>query len=119
MKRRTKTVLASVALLLVLAGAGLGLYAYLGVYLGAESGPNNEFSLRYYRSFNPFRMYWSTPGGTACEPRWIRLYDKSGNKLHELYTTSCALEMPVNWLDGQVVLPDGNTVWALPDGGGP
>lgn len=114
MKKYTKAVLAAITLLLIFVGAGLWFYTYRGVYLGAEDSPNSEYSLRYYSSFNPFRMLWSMPGDSACTPRWVRLYDKSENKLKELYTTSCELEMPANWLDKQVVLPDGKTVWGLP-----
>lgn len=117
MKWSIKPVLASIALLLILAGAGLGLYAYQGTLLGSENSPNGEFTIRYYRSFNPFRIIWSMPGSSACEPRWVRLYDKSDTKLYEHYTTSCSLEMQVNWLDRQVVLPDGTTIWELPRAG--
>ena len=115
--KKLKIVLVSVLLLLILTGTGLSLYAYRGVYLGSENSPNNNYSLRYYSSFNPFKIFWSMPGGSACEPRWIRLYDKSETKLNELYTTSCALEMQAHWIEKQVILPDGNTIWELPSSG--
>lgn len=62
--------------LLLLAGSSLALYAYAGAYLGEESSPNHQYTLRYYRSLNPFKVVWSVPGDSACQPRWIRLYDK-------------------------------------------
>lgn len=93
---------------------GLGVYTYRGIFLGEEYSPNKEYLLRYYSSFDPFSMYWSMPGGTACKRRWVRLYNKEGNKLNEIYTTDCALENQAQWLDTELILPDGNTVWVLP-----
>lgn len=112
---KLKILLSSVFVSLILAGVVLGVLAYRGVYLGAENSPDNKYTLRYYRSHNYFKLFWSMPGGPACEPRWIRLYDGAETKLNELYTTSCALEMSVSWLDKQVILPDGSTIWELPD----
>jgi len=116
-RRKLKFFLVSGSLLLMLAGAGISIFAYRGVYLGTEISPNKKYSLHYYRSYNPFRMFWSMPGGSACEPRWVRLYGVSEKKLNELYTTSCALEMQATWLDKQVILPDGDTIWELPGSG--
>lgn len=105
------------ALLLVVAVAGWVLYAYYPSYLGEEHSPNKEYTLRYYSYFEPFKIYWSMPGGSSCKPALIRLYDKSGTKLNELHTTDCSLEMQVYWIDQKVFLPDGDTMWDLPSSG--
>ena len=112
--KKVKNILIFFALLLVLAATGLGIYAYRGSYLGEEYSPNKEYTLRYDSSINPFKMYWSMPGDSACRPMWVRLYDQSGAKLNELYTTSCELGMRASWYDQQVTLRDGNTMWDLP-----
>ena len=112
-RKKLKLALVSGLLLLITVSASLGIHAYRGTYLGSEDSPNKKYSIRYYSSFNPFRMFWSMPGGSACEPRWVRLYDNAETKLQEVYTTSCALEMEVNWLGKQVILPDGKTIWQL------
>ena len=100
--------------IVVFAGIGLGVYVYRGIFLGEEYSPNKAYSLRYYSSFNIFHMEWSMPGDSACKPRWVRLYDKNGTKLNELYSSDCALENQVHWLDTEIILPDGVTVWRLP-----
>lgn len=114
MQKKIKIGMLSAILLLITMSLCLGIFMYRGVYLGEERSPNKEFFLRYYSSINPLKMFWSMPGGSSCKPRWLRLYDKSGDKLNELYTTDCALEMPVNWLGSEIILPDGNTLWTLP-----
>jgi hypothetical protein len=73
------------------------------------------FTLHYYKSFNPFRMVWSMPGDTMCTPEWIRLYNRNGDKINELYTTNCKREMEPHWHEDQVILPDGLTTWKLPE----
>ena len=109
-KRGILTILA----VLIIPGIGLGIYAYRGTYLGGETSPNNNFILRYYSSINPFKMHWSMPGGSSCKPAWLRLYDKSGKKLKELYTTDCSFEGKTHWLDNELLLPDGKTILKLP-----
>lgn len=99
---------------IVVIAAGAGLHLYLGSYLGEDHSPDQKYMLRYYSSDNPFKTSWSMPGGSSCDPRWVRLYDRQGRKLNEIYTNDCALENPVTWLEGKVVLPDGETVWDLP-----
>jgi hypothetical protein len=89
--------------------------AYRGTYLGEQQRPDEMFSLHYYKSFNPFQMVWSMPGDTACTPEWVRLYNRDGEKLNELYTTNCKREMEPHWLEDQVILPDGETIWRLPE----
>lgn len=116
--KKFKIGILAIILILVITLVSLGIYTYRGSYLGEESSPNKAYSLRYYSTINPLKMFWSMPGGSSCKPRWIRLYDKSGAKLNELYTTDCALEMPINWLDKELILPDGNTIWNLPGSGG-
>lgn len=91
--------------------AGVGLDIYLGNYLREERSPDQEHVLRYDSATDSFNLTWSLPGKSDCTPRWIRLYDRHGKKLNEMYTTDCALENPVIWLEGEVVLPDGKTVW--------
>lgn len=88
--------------------------AYRGQYLAQESSPTGEYTLKYYSSFNPFKIQWTMPGDSSCKPRWVRLYNKNGDKLNELYSNDCAIEMQVSWFDDQVVLPDGETIWPLP-----
>jgi hypothetical protein len=87
---------------------------YRGTYLGEQPHPQGGFSLRYYKSYNPFQMVWSMPGDSACTPEWVRLYNRDGEKLNELYSTNCKRGMEPHWLEGQVILPDGETIWSLP-----
>lgn len=114
MKTIPKNYLKYLLIALILAIMVTGFLAYHGQYLGQEKSPNGMYTLKYYSSFNPFKMQWSMPGSSSCKPRWIRLYDKQGNKLKELFTTECEMEMPVRWLDKQAILPDGKTIWQLP-----
>lgn len=111
---KMKTGLLILFLVLGSIAAGLSVIMNSGVFLGEEFSPDRAYSLRYYRSFNPFRMIWRMPGSSVCKPRWIRLYDKDGTQLNELSTTDCAFENPTYWFHDEVVLPDGVTVWRLP-----
>jgi hypothetical protein len=99
---------------LLLGGSLVALQAYRGTLTGEEHSPDGAFSLRYYQSFNPFKIEWSMPGGSACKPFWIRLYSKDDEKVKELYTTNCQMEMDPLWSENEVFLPDGETVWSLP-----
>ncbi len=101
-------------ILLLLTGLLLVLRAYFGVYLGENRSPDGKFTIRYYDSPNPFRMKWSMPGDSACSPVWVRLYNKDGDKLNEMYTTNCQLGMDPFWSGNQVFLPDDETGWELP-----
>ncbi len=87
--------------------------AYRGNYIGQENHPNGDFSLRYYSTFNPFKMEWSMPGGSSCKPRWVRLYNREGSKLNEVLLTDCDMEMEAQWVENQVILPDTETIWDL------
>lgn len=102
-------------LVLLLGGLVVAVQVYRGTYMGEESSPDGRFSLRYYKTFHVFKMVWSMPGDSACTPEWIRLYSKDGEKLNELYTTSCSREMGPLWNESEVFLPDGVTVWKLPE----
>jgi hypothetical protein len=93
----------------------LSVKAYRGTLIGEHRSPDGAFSLRYYESFNLFEIVWSMPGDSACEPRWVRLFDKADHKLKEIYTTSCNLENRPRWLETELILPDGETIWKLPD----
>lgn len=89
--------------------------AYRGTYLGEQQRPDGMFSLHYYKSFNPFQITWSMPGDTACTPEWVRLYNREDEKLNELYTTNCKREIEPHWFEDHVILPDGETIWRLPE----
>lgn len=109
-----KKLVLTIVIILLLIAIGLSTFAYIGSYIGEEKSPDQNYTLKYFKSFNPLKIYWSMPGGKACEPRWIRLYDQTNKKLNQLYTTSCELEMQVTWTNNQVFLPDGKTIWPLP-----
>jgi hypothetical protein len=113
-QRHFLRVLLLAAVLVISGGLLLALLAYQGTYLGEQQSPDGMYSLRYYKSFNPFVMVWSMPGDTACTPEWVRLYSKAGEKLNELYSSSCMREMDPLWDKSEVVLPDGATIWKLP-----
>jgi hypothetical protein len=100
--------------ILLLGGVLTAILAYQGTYLGEQQSPDGMYSLHYYKSFNPFVMAWSMPGDAACTPEWVRLYSKKGEKLNELYSSSCMREMNPLWDENEVVLPDGQTIWKLP-----
>jgi hypothetical protein len=114
MSKNSKYYLKYSLLLIIIAIIITAYLAYKGNYLGEESNPDGEYTLKYYSTFNPFKMQWSMPGGSSCKPRWVRLYNKAGDKLNELYTTDCAMEMDARWIGGEVILSDGNTMWTLP-----
>jgi hypothetical protein len=107
-------IIALLTVTLALGGLLVAIQAYRGTLTGEQHNPSGTFSLRYYQSFNPFKTEWSMPGGSACKPFWIRLYSKDGEKLNELYTTNCRMEMDPLWSENEVFLPDGVTVWKLP-----
>jgi hypothetical protein len=107
--------MAILVVVLLLVGLLVAIQAYRGTYLGEQQSPCGRFSLRYYESFNPFKMKWSMPGDAACTPEWIRLYSKNGEKLNELYTTSCETEVEPHWLNDELNLSDGVTIWKLPE----
>jgi hypothetical protein len=113
--RKLKALLYGFILVTIVGVAAFYYYRYHGILLGEEHSPDGKYSLRYYRAYNPFVMVWSMPGDSACKPRWIRLYGKDGDKLEEMYTTDCSLENPVYWLDSELILPDGDTIWRLPE----
>ena len=115
MKRKRLVLLITVPVIVLLLGGLLtAILAYQGTYLGEQKSPDGRYSLRYYESFNPFKMKWSMPGDTACTPEWVRLYSKEGDKLNELYSTNCLREMDPLWDKNEVILPDGETIWKLP-----
>lgn len=103
------------AILSLSGGAWLAFRYYHGSYLGEEQSPDGKFSLRYYKSVDPFRIRWSMPGDGACDPLWVRLFDQKGRQLNELRSSSCMRENQVLWTDGEVFLSDGITVWKLPE----
>lgn len=116
MKRKHTLIFVAITVFaLLLGGLVTAIQAYRGTYLGEEVSPDGMYSLRYYQSFNPFQLSWSMPGDAACTPEWVRLYSKEGEKLNELYTTNCQREMAPLWSDKKVFLPDGDTVWTIPD----
>jgi hypothetical protein len=116
MKRKHLIWLISVPIaFLLVSGLLTVFFAYRGTYLGEQQSPDGMFTLHYYKSFNPFRMVWSMPGDTMCTPEWIRLYNRNGDKINELYTTNCKREMEPHWYEDQVILPDGLTTWKLPE----
>lgn len=116
MKRKRLIWLVSLPVVILLLGGLLAaVLAYRGTYLGEQQSPDGMFTLRYYKSFKPFAMVWSMPGDTACTPEWVRLYSHDNKKLNELYTTSCHREMEPHWYEDQVILPDGETIWKLPE----
>ena len=114
MTRYKKRLTITIVAVLIFIALALGSVAYFGTLLGEESSPDKKYTLRYYSSINPFKIYWSMPGDQACRPRWVRLYTQSGVKLNEKYTTSCELEMAAVWIKSEVILPDGETIWTLP-----
>ncbi len=81
--------------------------------LGEEFSQNKKYSIRYYESFAPFKVNWTMPGDESCKPIWVRLYNDSGNKINEVFSNNCELENEITWLEKEVILPDGNTIWAL------
>ena len=87
--------------------------AYRGSYIVQENYPNGEFSLKYYSTFDPFKIQWSMPGGSSCMPRWIRLYNREGSKLNEVLLTDCDMEMKAHWIENPMILPDTKTIWNL------
>ena len=113
MKRKSRYLIVFAALLL---GSGilLAMGTYCGSLLGEEHSLDGAYSLRYYKTLNPFGMVWSMPGDAACEPLWIRLYDRKDTKLAEMLTTNCELENEPRWLERELILPDGKTIWKLP-----
>ena len=102
-----------VSVLLIIVLIVLIIFSYRGKFIGELTSSNGKYTLRYYSSFNPLKMEFSFPGGSSCKPMWIRLYNDDGKKLNQMYTSSCAQENKVTWLEDKVLLPDGETIWPL------
>lgn len=114
MKRKRVGWILGVTAVLLLGGALLTVLSGRVTLIGEQHNPDGMFALRYYRVFHPLRMVWSMPGDSACEPRSARLFAKDGSELNGMQTTSCDLENQPRWLETELVLPDGKTVWQLP-----
>lgn len=106
-------VLFALALFVVAGALALRTYLYYGTYTGKETSPDGRFTLKYYVVNNPFAFNWTMPGDSVCRPLWLRLYDQSGGKMHELRTDNCNVENRTYWDENQVILPDGQTIWPL------
>lgn len=89
-------------------------WSYYGEFLYEEVSPNKEFSLRIYKKPGLFEMNFTMPGDSTCRPIWIRLYDSKGKKHNEMLSDDCSLEGKIFWLEHEVLMPDGSTIWKLP-----
>jgi hypothetical protein len=115
MKIITKKIAIYSMLTVIVLSGFVGFYLYKGSYLGEEISPDGRYVLKYYRTWNPFKTYVSMPGGPDCKPTWVRLYDKSGNKLNEFLISNCRLAMDTRWESDSVVLGDNDADWELPE----
>jgi hypothetical protein len=113
MKISSKKVIIYGVLIVVVLSGFTGLFLYKGKYVGEEKSPDGAYVLKYYRTWNPFKTYASLPGGPACKPTWVRLYDNSGDKLNEILLSNCKLAMDTRWKSDSVVLGDNDTEWKL------
>ena len=105
-----------VIVIVLLMVVSIAIYTYRGTYLGEEFSDDKQYSLRYYSTIhplNPLRLSFSMPGGSACQPEWVRLYNSRGEKLNEILSSTCLREMDVSWLEGEVLIGDGETIWPL------
>ena len=65
-------------------------------------------------SFSPTYAGWSSPGILPVnQDECVSMANPKPNSRSHI-PQAAPLEMQVNWLDKQVIHPDGNTIWEFP-----